>query len=1112
MAFLRGDTKQSQDELPVASLVDNMYRIVRLIGRGGMGAVYEAEDIRLGRSVALKVLRSDLARQLQADERFLQEARILARIRSPFVATVFSIGATEGGRTYIAMEYIDGESLGDLLDRERWLTLARSVTLTQRVAEALIEAHDLGIIHRDLKPDNILLTRIGSIDDYVKVVDLGLAKHIQEAGTSNNPRLTQARLVLGTPAYMSPEQAAGHDVGPSSDLYSLGVIFYEMLTGYLPVDGETPQDFLRAHQRAHQLQPPAPLHERRPDLNFPLELEEFCQRVLSKDPHDRPGDARQFLEALEAFEHMQSELRPAPSVPPGRRDAKKRNSAVMAPTLDSLGERLDRAKDRVRLELVGLVSRSRGLLYDTLDELAEQMTGRPDMPTVVRLRIPPPDGRQPLSCLFDHVRISAHVQDDDPPSLARRKLLAWVQALMPDRSGRASQVAHLVGMFLNIDFPDSPHLSHAHAVPEVARMAGGTALVDVLRALAGRVSLVFILERVEFLTESECSFLRRLVRQLGATPVLVVAGWVSRTDDVPQDLTGMITPGAVTRIAGSDSSQYLTIADPGLRRLLAAAVRLGGPVWPGLIETALGYSAGPELERLVGIGALRRAPFGRISGETEYLLGDFPDSVSDEATSAAIDLDAALRWIANRARGRPAAWAMRLSYLEAQGQDLAMAAAHARQAADGMRSLGALPEAVDCYELARTYCLGLLERGDHRSAAIGLSETAIGLAPCLAARDEHERASDRAREAIEELRGLPDLTEDDWYSHGVPLLALWAKAEVALDRAKGTLEPLSQQIVAIEAISNETTLAHLPQLRLVLGDALLARNRVDEARQSWLTAAGELPTDPDFPLTADLSMRVADAYRRVLDGERAVAYARRGLAAARNARDLIRETEALRALALALRDIGELDDAEAQLGEALNALGRVDRPRLAAEVSVLLATVLMQRDAIDEADAALAKACRSFAAMTDLVGLSDALRQRGEIQMAQGIYTRALAFAEESARQAVLADVPGLQIRASLLAARAAAAAGDTTSAHTSLETAFQMVPAGIASPERGECMVTLADLLEAQVLTSDRSVSSLLEEAREVYRVAGSQSEAILLGRRLRAMHGTSSGHPAAD
>ena len=129
MTLAHDMARHDVDDLPAASLVDNMYRIVRLIGRGGMGSVYEAEDIRLGRPVALKVLRSDLAKQLQADERFIQEAKILARIRSPFVATVYSIGATEAGRTYIAMEYIDGQSLGDLLDRERWLQVPRAAAV-----------------------------------------------------------------------------------------------------------------------------------------------------------------------------------------------------------------------------------------------------------------------------------------------------------------------------------------------------------------------------------------------------------------------------------------------------------------------------------------------------------------------------------------------------------------------------------------------------------------------------------------------------------------------------------------------------------------------------------------------------------------------------------------------------------------------------------------------------------------------------------------------------------------------------------------------------------------------------------------------------------------------
>lgn len=1092
-----------EDELPVASLVDNMYRIVRLIGRGGMGAVYEAEDIRLGRSVALKVLRSDLARQLQADERFMQEARILARIRSPFVCTVYSIGATEGGKTYIAMEYIDGGSLGDLLDRERWLPLNRAIRIAQRVCEALIEAHEVGIIHRDLKPDNILLTRLGSIEDYVKVVDLGLAKHIASAGSSNNPRLTQARLVLGTPAYMSPEQAAGHDVGPPSDLYSLGVIFYEMLTGYLPVDGETPQDFLRAHQ----LQAPVPLSQRRPDLSFPPEVEAVCQRILTKQADERPEGARDFIELLEELEQirLETERPPSRAVRRSSRSAMPRPKApqaspkAVAPTLATLDERLERAKDRVRLELVGMASTSRAALYETFDAYGRHAGGRVDAPVVVRMRIPPPEGRVPLACMFEEVRARAGLSDDDPPALCRRKLLSWAQGLMPERPGRASQIAHLAGMFLDVDFPDSPHLSHARAVPEVARMAGGTALADVLRALAGRGALVLLLERVGFLTESEHGFLRRLVRQLGATPVLVAAGWVGNADDVPSGLGGMVTGGSVLTVPSKTPDVDVALGT-GAEEVLRTAVQLGMPVWTGMLEAALDRPVRDDLNRLVAAGALRSTGASRFTGQDEFVFGDFAQDMYESADHTQVDLTAALTWLADRARERPRLWAQRLAQLETQAGALVEAAGHARVAGAAMFDIGALTEAVDAFEMARAICLDLKER-DGDGAAIGLALTAQGIVRCLEAQGDDERMSERAHEAIELLRELSTLDEQAWYELGAPLLSAWSGAETRLGRGADALAPLSQQIDAISASRLDIAVARLPELRRAMGDALRATGDVRRALEQWLAALRDLPIEPDFQVMADLSMRISDAYREVGDGDRAVHHARKALASARLARDLVRESEGLRTLAVALRDIGELDDAEAQLGEALNALGRVDRPGLAAEVSVLLARVLMQRGASEEADAALAKACRSFAALTDLSGLADALRQRGEIQMAQGIYTRGLAFAEESARQAVLAGEVPLQVRALLLAARAAAATGDYGHSHSALESAFQLVAPGAATAERAECLVTLGDLLEADVLTSDRPMDDLLTEAADIYEAAGATTEAATVRRRLRAM-----------
>lgn len=1153
MATAFAAPRKENDELPASSLVDNSYRIVRLIGRGGMGAVYEAEDIRLGRPVALKVLRSDLATQLQADERFVQEAKILARIRSPFMATVYAIGATDQGRTYIAMEYIDGESLGDLLDRERWLPVNRMVRIGQRVCEALIEAHKAGIIHRDLKPDNILLTKIGSVDDYVKVVDLGLAKHMApgtKAGAS--ARLTQARLVVGTPAYMSPEQAAGHDVGPSSDLYSLGVICYEMLCGYLPVDGETPQDFLRAHQ----LQAPVPLAKRRADLTFPPQLDAFFARVLAKSITDRPTDARGFAEELEKLEASlrrpsrsaagdmpprlepmrrdgleplevpQADDRPRLGMPTAQQRPQKslestRDKRPSGPTLDMLDDRLDRAKDRVRLEMVGLVSRSRAALYDALDSFATHLANRADAPVVVRMRVAPPDGRVPIACFFDEVRSRAGLFDDDSPSMARRKLLAWVQGLMPDRPDRASQVAHLIGLYLRVEFPDSPHLSHARAVPEVARQAAGGALVDALRAIAGRNVLVLLLDRAEHLTDTETAFLRRLIRQLGATPVMVVAAWVAKTDEVPLGLNGTLAQAAVAAIPSRELPPIdLATLDPETRQVLAAAVQLGAPLWPDLLEAATGAPVAAHIERLVRAGVLRPVPTSRLTNQTEYLLAESPDFVPLDGQPP-IHLRGAMKWMQQLAAIRPEPWTARLAVLEAAAGASLAAAQHSRETADLMRSLGALPESVTTYEASRQQCQTLRQSADatpaDKSAGTHtLATTALGLARALGERGECQLASDRAREAIEMLRALPGLSEDDWYTCGVPLLDAWAEAETHCGRAQTTIAPLEAQLQALVRSTAKSAPMQVAHTQLTLGRSVRAatppndKQALHKAIEIWAAALNSVAALHEPVLAAAIAMELADTWRVLGDGEKSVSHARRALAAARDARNLILEVEALRALALALRDIGELDDAEAQLGEALNALGRVDRQRLAAEVLVLLAAVLQTRGAIDEADAALAKACRAFAALPDLSGLSDALRQRGDIQMAHGIYTRAKAFAEEAARQAVLANHNKLRLKALLLMARAAAAAGEPKAAHNAMEEAFQLVPGDMPTQERAECMVVLADLIEAGVLTSDRLPQSLLQEAEALYRDLSAVAEAQRLARRLRAMngHASSAGH----
>jgi tetratricopeptide (TPR) repeat protein len=418
-----------------------------------------------------------------------------------------------------------------------------------------------------------------------------------------------------------------------------------------------------------------------------------------------------------------------------------------------------------------------------------------------------------------------------------------------------------------------------------------------------------------------------------------------------------------------------------------------------------------------------------------------------------------------------------------------------------MLQLGALPEAIERAELARSHALALCDRGHLADGVPALAATALLLCRCLAERGDHETASDRAREAIEALRQLPDLREADWFPFGVPLLAAWASAEVACGRGADAVSPTETQFAALHQAGWRGAEVQLPAVSLALGQCLRAAGQVPRALSVW-TAALQSVAVLTLPLrAAELALCVSEAQRALGSHDLAVDAARRALAAARDARSLTLEVEALRALALALRDAGEPDDAEAQLGEALNALGRIDRQRLSAEVSLLLAAVLQARGALDEADAALAKSCRAFAAVPDLAGLSDALRRRGEIQMAHGMYSRALAFAEEAVRQAQMGGAPAWHVQALLLAARAAAAAGETQAAHQRMEEAFTAVAPDAMACERADCLVVLADLLEAGVLTSDRDPASLLVEARDLYAEAEAALQAEQLTKRLRAM-----------
>ena len=281
------------------------YRLTRKLGQGGMGVVYEATDTRLDRHVALKVLPPELTQDPERNARFHQEARLAAAFSHPNIATVHDVGEQQGV-TFIVMELVRGESLRDLV-RDTPLGIARALQIAVGVAAGLAKAHGEGVLHRDLKPDNVMLT-----DDGVpKILDFGLSKLVdphrssedaptQEATVTarNAPDLTRAGQILGTLAYMSPEQVQGRPVDARTDVFSFGVLLYELLAGQRPFVGESTLDTASAILRDD----PTPVDQLRDDV--PSELQEIVARCLAKQPAERFDSGQELHQALVALERQ----------------------------------------------------------------------------------------------------------------------------------------------------------------------------------------------------------------------------------------------------------------------------------------------------------------------------------------------------------------------------------------------------------------------------------------------------------------------------------------------------------------------------------------------------------------------------------------------------------------------------------------------------------------------------------------------------------------------------------------------------------------------------------------------------------------------------------------
>jgi len=272
----------------VGQVLADRYHIMKKLGEGGMGQVYLAEHVKMGRRSAIKVMNPSLVHDPEAVARFNREAANASRISDSHVCAIYDFGETPDGLIYLAMEFVEGAPLTDLLASEGALPVARAADISIQVAAALQAAHDLGIVHRDLKPDNIMLTRGRDGADAVKVVDFGLAKAV--GGETGNQKVTKTGLVVGTPEFMSPEQLSGDTLDGRSDVYSLGLVLFKMLTGTLPFPADTVQEAMIKRLTDE----PAELIEMRPDLHFPPGLQQTLDTALARSPADRYQSAAKF--------------------------------------------------------------------------------------------------------------------------------------------------------------------------------------------------------------------------------------------------------------------------------------------------------------------------------------------------------------------------------------------------------------------------------------------------------------------------------------------------------------------------------------------------------------------------------------------------------------------------------------------------------------------------------------------------------------------------------------------------------------------------------------------------------------------------------------------------
>jgi serine/threonine-protein kinase len=300
----------------VGTIVADRYHVLKKLGEGGMGQVYLVEHVKMGRKSALKVMHPGMVKDIDSISRFNREAANASRIAHPNVASIYDFGETPDGIIYLAMEFVDGPPLKSVIEQAGALSPKRAADIVRQTADALAVAHDMGIVHRDLKPDNIMLARTRDGDDLVKVVDFGIAK----AAGNEAQKVTKTGLVVGTPEYMSPEQLSGDKLDGRSDIYSLGLVAFNMLTGKLPFPSDSAQESMIMRLTDQ----PKPLHEMRPEIAWPADVQAVMDKALERDASIRYQNATDFgrdlVRAIDRMPETQAAERGTElmSIPPTR--------------------------------------------------------------------------------------------------------------------------------------------------------------------------------------------------------------------------------------------------------------------------------------------------------------------------------------------------------------------------------------------------------------------------------------------------------------------------------------------------------------------------------------------------------------------------------------------------------------------------------------------------------------------------------------------------------------------------------------------------------------------------------------------------------------------------